>query len=1365
MQSRIIAATLLFALLFALAGSSSALADSPPRADLDVSSVRKTREVGEAFTVSVSLENKGGPGQQGQLSVSFPGVRSGHQSSNTYESDIVSVEVLSFTDGMRDVAFYPRGKTINNARGEFGAYHLLVESDSDTWQPGARRTLTLRLTPKSPGELVMKVRGTICKKKHSDCDRDPSKGSKDQQSFYAKVFTIRVLEPPPKLTACRVSPSQAVPGQELAFTARVSMPDEASWKRLHVQFRLDGENYKSASARVRPGDSQTFSDSGSASSAGSYRLRCRLYEGDERIATEFSEDLKVVEPSQPPRIIKMRVQSKGDDIHGNAVTVEPGEEVRFNAWADDSNGDIQTLLWDAAHSLKKYEPQKFDPPTKEVMANFTTTYPIEGTFGIAATFSDSRGGRATAEWTVTVDDGRDDLESVIKQLRNLNHSYERCLVVLADDCRDMLERNLGTWGSSLVRKYLHTVVSYGDDINSPFWEFLLGIECGQACADLMLPEAEGRIYEVGWFFGGVAIVTDFRDVKWALAQCWGPPECDILSVVINIVAFVPGVGDATKIVSRGTILKHVKSLLNRGGTVEDASRFVSAIRKALPKADQKKLMDDLRNGDITFPVFIKQAYPNIRVKLPKGKTIENVPGGAELKKQMLSDTLSDRLGAEYVLDTLSLGKYRDKELVRFGLKLGTKKRPREIDIVLKDKSGTLWIESHAYQHADELIRKAAKLLDARKSVGKPDEIKIHMVVWAREDYPRLKKEIENKGISSVEFHAPAASGTSTSVAGRPDPTPTPAGRIIVTVCNRTNGGSISPQVVVGPWDSDPVWGDDGEGDVSIPPSRCEVAYDEPHADGEYSIFARAWLGDRYSRYDDWANVLGSPKERTIDIVDDGRGATVTPTPTPRRTFTPTPAVVTAIPTPEPTPVSGNWLIVFHSDKDGGDSEIYIVDVENSRETRLTSDAARDLDPHLSPDGERVVFQSNRDGVIDLYSMSAVDGSGVARLTNSDWEEWNAAWSPDGQMIAFESLRYGEGDIFVMTADGSGLRRLTYDSAHDNGVSWHPEGRRLVFSTERHGNAELYQINVDGSGLTRLTDNSWNDTTPSFSPDGQRIAFISDRDGNREVYVADADGANPTRLTHSAGDEFKPVWSPDGKRLAFIDGEGAIYSMSAADGSSRKLITTTRGAPPTVTPTVTPTPDPTVSATPTPQPTVTAAPTPERTVTPTPTPQPTVTAQPTATPTPEATPTPVRTAYLGEVIIVQFPLREPVTVGLGGGPIKVGIEIGDSIRYAVLREAPPNAVEDLLFYYVIQCGDHADEAFDGLSHVKRVEHLWDGKRWEVPDLIIPEGSSILALSGTHYRDAISGVTGYSKVRVDGGDCEAPEPTVSATPTSS
>jgi len=181
-------------------------------------------------------------------------------------------------------------------------------------------------------------------------------------------------------------------------------------------------------------------------------------------------------------------------------------------------------------------------------------------------------------------------------------------------------------------------------------------------------------------------------------------------------------------------------------------------------------------------------------------------------------------------------------------------------------------------------------------------------------------------------------------------------------------------------------------------------------------------------------------------------------------------------------------------------------------------------------GPPLAYAADVNGNTDIY-LTRSEG-GVTRLTTDAAIDVEPAWSPDGSRIAFRSERDGNAEIYVMDVGATTVTRLTTHGTADYHPVWSADGSQIAFVSERDGNPEIYMVNATGSTVKRLTNHPGSDRSPSLSPDGSKIAFSSDRDGNVEIYVMNSDGSNQVRLTHNGVDDVDPSWSPDGTKLAF-----------------------------------------------------------------------------------------------------------------------------------------------------------------------------------------------------------------------------------------
>lgn len=217
-----------------------------------------------------------------------------------------------------------------------------------------------------------------------------------------------------------------------------------------------------------------------------------------------------------------------------------------------------------------------------------------------------------------------------------------------------------------------------------------------------------------------------------------------------------------------------------------------------------------------------------------------------------------------------------------------------------------------------------------------------------------------------------------------------------------------------------------------------------------------------------------------------------------------------------------------------DFEIYLFNPDEAGLTLLAHDEVSDSYLYQSPEGRRVSFTSGADVGEYLSDPNQTDFTpgitplshrpGITQLTDNYANDSPAGWTPDGR-IGFISDRDGDPEIYVMDSDGSGVTQLTHNEAYESTPIWSPDGRRIVFTSYRDGNNEIYMMNSDGSGVTRLTRNEAIDDRPRWSPDGRHIAFMSNRDGDAEIYVMNSDGSGVRQLTHNEAEDFIQYWLP------------------------------------------------------------------------------------------------------------------------------------------------------------------------------------------------------------------------------------------------
>ena len=251
---------------------------------------------------------------------------------------------------------------------------------------------------------------------------------------------------------------------------------------------------------------------------------------------------------------------------------------------------------------------------------------------------------------------------------------------------------------------------------------------------------------------------------------------------------------------------------------------------------------------------------------------------------------------------------------------------------------------------------------------------------------------------------------------------------------------------------------------------------------------------------------------------------------------------------------------------GGRGDLFLIRAATGKWDQLTKTPAAEIDPQLSPDGSHVAFLRGSDlYALDLESRreTRLTSNGSPTLLNGglDWvypEELDLAtafwWSPDSRSIAylqfdtsgeplyphedllgvhavFEPEPYPQAGqhnarirLGVVPAAGGATRWFDLGDTQDAYLiaraGWMPDSRHLyaIRMNRVQNRLEALAIDTDSAAETTLfreSDPYWINLRGDlqFLKDGRRFLWTSERTGSRHIYLYSNDGKQVRQLTH------------------------------------------------------------------------------------------------------------------------------------------------------------------------------------------------------------------------------------------------------------
>jgi len=244
---------------------------------------------------------------------------------------------------------------------------------------------------------------------------------------------------------------------------------------------------------------------------------------------------------------------------------------------------------------------------------------------------------------------------------------------------------------------------------------------------------------------------------------------------------------------------------------------------------------------------------------------------------------------------------------------------------------------------------------------------------------------------------------------------------------------------------------------------------------------------------------------------------------------------------------GTLIYVPGRDSGGGPSSRTRTLVWVDREGNETPIAVPPNDyrhPRLSPDGDHLAVSVSNGGNDDIYVIDLVTGA-PRRLTFDPAADVSPIWTPDGNRVVFASDQQG-GGIFSKAADGSGSAEpLLASSDAVFPETFAPDGATLVFRSG--SNRTLNTLSMRDKSIARpLLQSPSGDHASAISPNGKWIAYDSHERGSGQIVVRPFPETGAKQWQISELGVSEPLWSHAGDELFYDAGGRLMMSRVSTD---------------------------------------------------------------------------------------------------------------------------------------------------------------------------------------------------------------------------
>jgi Tol biopolymer transport system component len=202
---------------------------------------------------------------------------------------------------------------------------------------------------------------------------------------------------------------------------------------------------------------------------------------------------------------------------------------------------------------------------------------------------------------------------------------------------------------------------------------------------------------------------------------------------------------------------------------------------------------------------------------------------------------------------------------------------------------------------------------------------------------------------------------------------------------------------------------------------------------------------------------------------------------------------------------------------------------------------------MSPDGRRLAVQRSVDGNTDIWLVDVEQGTPI-RFTTEPQADIAPVWSPRGDRIVYASQKNDAFQLFEKALDGTPARLLLSTSQNKQATDWSPDGRYLLFRTitlARNADIDIWALPLESGQMPfAVVRTPFEERDAQFSPDGKWIAYHSNESGQHEIYVQPFQGAGD-RMRISKDGGVQARWRSDGRELFYLTLQGELVAVPIA----------------------------------------------------------------------------------------------------------------------------------------------------------------------------------------------------------------------------